>query len=98
MDTIHELPVSPYITRAQILTQNYICFVYLPESCFRVLSKVTPAESITRKCAQFLINNPIRAFRNAIAHANWTYREDFRAIGFWARKGDAPNEALQRFE
>jgi hypothetical protein len=98
MDTVHQSPQSPYVIRAQVLTQNYICFLYLPESCFRVLSKVTPAESVTRKCAQFLTNNPIRAFRNAIAHANWTYREDFKAIVYWARKGDTPNEPMKRFE
>lgn len=30
---------SPFVVRAQVITQNYICFVYLPESCFRILSK-----------------------------------------------------------
>jgi hypothetical protein len=98
MDAIRHSSQSPYVVRAQVLTQNYICFLYLPESCFRILSKVTPAGSVTRKCAQFLTNNPIRAFRNAIAHANWTYREDFGAIIYWARKGDATNEPMQRFE
>jgi hypothetical protein len=98
MDTVRHSPQSPYVTRAQVLTQNYICFLYLPESCFRALSKVAPSGSVTRKCAQFLTNNPIRAFRNGIAHANWTYREDFKAIVYWARKGDTPSEAMQRFE
>lgn len=98
MNAVSSLPESPYITRAQVLTQNYICFLYLPESCFRALSKTAPAGSVTRKCAQFLTNNPIRAFRNAIAHANWTYREDFRAIIYWARRGDDVNEPMQKFE
>jgi len=98
MDTVQHSPQSPYVIRAQVITQNYICFVYLSESCFRVLGKVAPAGSITRKCAQFLANNPIRAFRNAIAHANWAYRDDFGAITYWARKGDAPDEPMQKFE
>jgi hypothetical protein len=98
MDTVHRSSQSPYIIRAQVTTQNYICFLYLPESCFRVLSKAAPPGSVTRKCSQFLTNNPIRAFRNAIAHANWTYRNDFGAIIYWARKGDAPDEPMQRFE
>lgn len=89
---------NPFITRAQILSQNYICFVYLPEACFRVLADVCPNGSATKKCAQFLCNNPIRALRNAIAHANWTYRSDFQAITYWARKGSNPNESLEKFE
>lgn len=98
MDKAHTIDDNPFVTRAQVLTQNYICFVYLPEACFRVLSKACPSGSATKKCAQFLSNNPVRAFRNAIAHANWTYRADFGAIVYWARKGSDPNEPLERFE
>lgn len=98
MDLARQSPASPFIVRAQVITQNYICFNYLPESCFRILSKTAPVGSVTRKCAQFLSDNRIRAFRNAIAHANWSYRDDFNAIVYWARKGSDPNEALERFE
>jgi len=89
---------DPFVTRAQVITQNYICFVYLPEACFRVLAKVCATESTAKKCAKFLISNPVRAYRNAIAHANWIYRADFEAIIYWARKGGEQNEPLQRFE
>jgi hypothetical protein len=61
MDQAHLIKQSPAITRAQVLTQSYICFVYLPESCFRALAKVCPSGSAARKCAQFLSNNPVRA-------------------------------------
>jgi hypothetical protein len=88
----------PAVTRAQVVTQNYICFVYLPESCFRVLSKHCASGSAAKKCSAFLTNNPVRAFRNAIAHANWTYRQDYGALVYWARKGAEPDEPLQRFE
>ncbi len=98
MDYVRQSKTSPFINRAQVITQNYICFVYLPESCFRILSKRAPTSSTTRKCAQFLSNNSIRAFRNAISHANWTYRNDFKAIVYWARKGNDPNDSLEKFE
>jgi hypothetical protein len=97
MDVAHTVR-SPSITRAQVITQNYICFVYLPESLFRVLAKHCPSGSAARKCAQFLSNNPVRSFRNAVAHANWTYRQDFGALVYWARKGSEPDDPLQRFE
>ncbi|MEI7614405.1 MAG: hypothetical protein WCK63_16010 [Betaproteobacteria bacterium] len=98
MDQARTVRNNPFVTRAQVLSQNYICFVYLPEACFRVLSKVCPSGSAAKKCAQFLSNNPVRAFRNAVAHSNWTYRADFGAIIYWARKGSDPDEALQEFE
>lgn len=98
MDQAHTVRNNPFVTRAQVLSQNYICFVYLPEACFSVLLKICPSGSAAKKCAQFLSNNPVRAFRNAVAHANWTYRADFGAIIYWARKGSDPNEPLQRFE
>lgn len=89
---------DPRVTRAQALTQNYICFVYLPEACFRVLTKVCQPGSAAKKCSKFLSDNPVRAFRNAVAHANWTYSPDFRSIVYWARKGSDPSEPLERFE
>lgn len=98
MEQAHAVRNNPFVTRAQVLSQNYICFVYLPESCFRVLSKACPSGSAAKKCAQFLSNNPVRAFRNSIAHANWTYRRDFGALIYWARKGSGPDDPLERFE
>lgn len=89
---------DPYVARAQVLTQNYVCFVYLPESCFKILSKVCPAGSAARKCSKYLTDNPIRAFRNSIAHANWEYKEDFSGLIFWAKKGSNAEEPLSRFE
>jgi len=98
MEQANAIRNNPFVTRAQVLTQNYICFVYLPEACFRVLAKVCGTKSTAKKCAKFLISNPVRAYRNAIAHANWIYRADFGAIIYWARKGSDPNEPLERFE
>jgi hypothetical protein len=98
MDLARGVETNPFVTRAQVLTQNYICFVYLPEGCFRALAKHCANGSAAKKCAKFLSDNPVRAFRNAIAHANWKYRSDFQAIVFWARKGGDPNEPLEQFE
>jgi hypothetical protein len=98
MDQAHSVRNNPFVTRAQVLSQNYICFVYLPEACFRVLSKVCPSGSAAKKCSQFLSNNPVRAFRNAVAHSNWKYRADFGAIIYWARKGSDPAEPLEQFQ
>jgi hypothetical protein len=78
--------------------QNYVCFVYLNEACFRVLQKALATGSVTKRCCKFLTDNPVRAFRNAVAHANWTYREDFGGLVFWARKGAGSDEEMARFE
>lgn len=88
----------PSIVRAHVITQNYVCFVYLGESCFSILKKNLPSGSSTRKACQFLTDNPVRAFRNAIAHANWKYKEDYSGIEFWARKGSDANEPLVKLE
>jgi len=98
MDHVSASPSNPALVRAQVITQNYICFVYLGESCFKALQKHTPSGSTTRKCCRFLTDNPVRAFRNAIAHANWRYNEDFSGLDFWARKGNDLNEPIVNFQ
>jgi hypothetical protein len=97
MDIVANSNVPPVVVRAQVITQNYICFVYLPESCFSILAKNTPSGSVAKRCAEFLFADRIRAFRNAIAHANWTYRSDFGAITYWAIK-TGPKGPLSKFE
>ena len=98
MDMAASVAGHPDFTRAHVIVQNYVCFLYLPESCFRVMKQVTPKGSVAHNCARFLTDNPVRAFRNAIAHANWSYRSDFEAIVYWARKGDGEDEPLSQFE
>jgi hypothetical protein len=98
MDHVRELSSLPVVVRAQVVYQNYICFVYLGESCFNVLKKELPSGSTAKKCCRFLTDNPVRAFRNAVAHANWRYLPDFSGLEFWARKGAEPNEPMARFE
>jgi hypothetical protein len=98
MDHVRELGALPVVVRAQVVYQNYICFVYLGDSCFNVLKKELPSGSTAKKCCRFLTDNPVRAFRNAVAHANWRYLPDFSGLEFWARKGAEPNEPMARFE
>jgi len=88
----------PPTSRAQVLAGNYICFCYLPDSFFKALAKASAPQSTLRRCSTYLSDGRIRSFRNAIAHANWTYRDDFGALCFWARKGTDPDEPLSRFE
>ena len=96
MDFAHSNP-RPDITRAQVITQNYVSFVYLGESVFKALRSQMANDTVTKKCCKFLTDNPVRAFRNAIAHANWKYKDDFSGIIFWARKGDQ-NEPMTEWE
>jgi hypothetical protein len=98
MDIVHKSEKHPSIVRAQVIVQNYICFVYLNENCFNVLRKHVSNGSACKKCCNFLVNNPVRAFRNAIAHSNWCYKSDFSGIRYWARKGSNPDEPLNEFE
>jgi hypothetical protein len=98
MDFASTVRGQPAVTRAQVIVQNYICFVYLGEATFRALRKVAPTGSVLKRCCQFLTDNPVRAFRNALSHSNWTYRADFRGLVFWARKGSDPTEEMSRFE
>jgi hypothetical protein len=81
MDLIQRSNPHPAVVRAQVVTELYLCFVYLGEACFRVLRKELPAGSVTRKCCKFLDENPVRALRNAVAHSNWGYLPDFFRAG-----------------
>lgn len=62
------------------------------------MKKYAGSGSVTKKCCSYLINNPIRAFRNAVAHSNWKYSNDFRKIIFYAKKGDSKDEPMIEWE
>ena len=98
MDFARSIHNEPFITRAQVVVQNYVCFVYLGDAWFRKLRQCIPSGTVTKKCCCFLTDNPVRAFRNAVAHANWKYKPDFSGLEFWARKGSNPEEPMARFE
>jgi len=99
MDQVNALPdVPPAFVRAQTVLQSYFCFVYVRESYFEALKKLLPSGSTAKRCCRFLLNDRVRAFRNAMAHGNWNYNDDFTGLVFWARKGSDPEEPMVRFE
>lgn len=98
MDETSSVRREPHTVRAQVVVQNYICFVYLGESCFLALRRGSPAGSTLRRCCEFLTDNPVRSFRNAVAHGNWRYNRDFSGLVFWARKGSGRDEPLVESE
>ncbi len=98
MDFLQDSQRPPEVVRAQVIVQNYICFVYLGEACFNVLRKELAAGAVAKKCCKFLTDNPVRAFRNAVAHSYWQYLPDFSGLEFWAKKGADSNEQPSRFE
>jgi len=86
MDYAKNISNKPFVVRAQVIVQNYICFVYLKDSLFKILKELLPNPKIVGRLCDFLTNDPIYAFRNAFAHANWKYIDDFSGIEFWARE------------
>jgi hypothetical protein len=94
----NSLEPNPYIIRSQVCYQNYICFVYLGDAWFKELRKNMVSDSSTKLCCKFLTDNPVRAFRNAIAHGNWRYLSDYSGIEFWAKKGEGKEEPVVKFE
>ena len=87
----------PSVARARVLTQNYICFVYLGDSCLSILKKNLPSGSPTRKVCQFR-PKPNSRISQWDAHANWKYKADYSGIEFWARKGSDANELMVKWE
>jgi len=92
-------PPHPAITRAQVVVQNYVCFVYLKDACFGVLASHAAASSVASRCAKFLSTGAVRDFRNAFSHANWCYKPDFSGLECWVL-ADARNKsgAMRHFE
>jgi hypothetical protein len=83
---------DPFSERAKVIVQNYICFVYLGDACFRILAEKAPYNSAVRACSKFLVQRDVRWFRNAVAHGNWKYNDDYSGLLYWARKGEDRSE------
>lgn len=54
MDIARDASKHPAVIRAQVITQNYICFVYLGDALFKALRNAMPTGSVTKKCSKFL--------------------------------------------
>jgi len=85
----------PGLAYAHTVTLCYISVVYLSEALFDLVSKALPSGSTGKKCARYLRNNPVRAFRNAFAHGNWSIRQDGSFIDFWASKGSCKEPVVK---
>jgi hypothetical protein len=72
--------VFPPLTRAQVVCQLYVVFIYLGDACFSRLRKSAATGSALKKCCVYLTDNPVRGLRNAVAHSNWRYTDDFSGI------------------
>jgi hypothetical protein len=86
MDFVNQVKVEsgnvPPLTRAQVAYQLYVVFVYLGDSCFNQLRKRAVSGSVLKKCCKYLTDGPVRGLRNAVAHSNWRYADDFTGIVF----------------
>jgi len=89
---------EPGLIRSQVITQNYICFVYLKDSYFKALQKETAENTITHRCSKFLTSQQIRKFRNSIAHGNWDYKSDFSGLVYWDYLNGRKENGYEKFE
>lgn len=82
-DFAQSITANPAITRAQVITQNYVCFSYLKDACFEVIVRKSAADSVAARCSRFLTTGSVRDFRNAFSHANWCYNANFTGLKCW---------------
>ena len=73
MDITHSRTLHPSEVRAQIINTNYICFVYLNESCFRIIKQHLTAGSTTKKCCNYLVLvlTQARSYQNCTSIASF---------------------------
>lgn len=88
---------DPYTTRTRVISQCYICFVYLKDACFEILNKWNTSLVATR-CAIYLSNGKVRDFRNAFSHANWYYSQNNSYLICWVKENSRdPSSLLRKF-
>ena len=77
----------------------YMSFIYSTDGFFKALRASELNGSCTKKCAEFIRNYPAWSLRNAIAHGNWTMRED-GAIVYWDKSRDKSKrpESMEKHE
>ena len=72
--------------RARLIVQSYLCIVYLTDACFQIVAKDAERKSVARRCAVYMSTETMRDFRNAFAHANRCYNDDFSGLDCWVPK------------
>lgn len=99
MDCIGGLTtVDAGLIRAQVIAQNYICFVYLKDGFFRSIQQVIPNHAVCYRCCHFLTSARIRQFRNSIAHGNWNYSQNYSSLEYWDYKEGRKENGYEKFE
>jgi len=78
-------PPAPALVRAQVQSQLYFSFVYLRDRLVVPVRDKLPESSATRAALHALTREPVRHVRNAVAHGEWAYNEDFSGLRFWDR-------------
>ena len=77
----------PDIVRAHVITEIYICLVYLTDACFKAIHYANiDDDSVVGRCTKYLSTGKRRKFRNAFAHANWQYKSDFSGFECWVEE------------
>jgi hypothetical protein len=98
MDLAHSDPKHLTSIRAQDIVQNYICFIYLKDACFEIVSKQAPPKSVAARCAKHLSHGAVRDFRNAFSHANWQYNSTYTGLDCWVlQNAHNPLKPLKHF-
>ena len=85
MDLAHSNAGNPVVARAQVVTQLYICFVWLRDSLLEPLTRSVPSGATTA-VVQFLSTDERRRLRNAVAHGRWRYSTDYSGLECWDGK------------
>lgn len=68
-----------------ITYRSYMLFVYIKDNCFEKTKAITHNGTITKKICTYLTENPVRAYRNAIAHGNFFYSPKDQEIIYYNR-------------
>jgi len=97
MDFFNSQKLAPQMVRAQILAQNYICFVYLKDNYFRALENILPFNSVGQRCFKYLLSSDVKNLRNAIAHGNWSYSTDFNGLNYWYTRKNGNENYYQKY-
>ena len=87
---------DPGVGRARVITQSYLCFVYLRDRWFHSLRDAFGDDTAIGRCCAYLVSGRLRSFRNAFPHGNWCYTDNCEAIAFWDR--EMGSSSFQQFE
>ncbi len=96
MNFAHDNADNPVIVRAQVMTELYVCFVWLRDSLMKPIAERVTGQTAFATLERFLSSGRRRRLRNAIAHGRWCYLRNFNGLECWAEL--ARDQPPQRFE